>query len=248
MRKTAAFHGRRSLMLTLTALWALLAFAAGTWAQDFINATIDGEGDGWRTLTEADFAPVNGEEDTWVWNGDILSCSGIPIGVMRTKETFKNFELVAQWRHLKKAGNSGIFAWVPMKALKNLKPGELPKTGIEVQMLDHGYTDFYESSTGKKGDWFSTNGDIFAVGSSKLNPFPPLSPDGRRSFPSENRSKGISEWNSYYVRAINGEIRLWVNGREVSGGNGADPSEGHLCLESEGSPLEFKRIRIRQLP
>ena len=35
-----------------------------------------------------------------------------------------------------------------------------------------------------------------------------LSPEGSRSFPRKNLSKGINEWNHYYVRAINGEIRL----------------------------------------
>jgi hypothetical protein len=56
------------------------------------------------------------------------------------------------------------------------------------------------------------------------------------------------QWNSYYVRAINGEVRLWVNGHEVSGGSGAVPAEGYLCLESEGAPVEFRNIRIRELP
>ena len=54
--------------------------------------------------------------------------------------------------------------------------------------------------------------------------------------------------NHYYVRAINGELRLWVNGEEVSGGSGAEPRTGYLCMESEGSPVEFKNIRIRELP
>ena len=51
-----------------------------------------------------------------------------------------------------------------------------------------------------------------------------------------------------YVRAINGEIRLWVNGEEVSGGRNVRPATGYLCLESEGAPVEFKELRIRELP
>ena len=50
------------------------------------------------------------------------------------------------------------------------------------------------------------------------------------------------------MRAINGELRLWVNGEEVSGGSGAEPRTGYLCLESEGSPVEFRNIRVRELP
>ncbi len=212
------------------------------------RAFIDGTGPGWRTLTEADFADVNGDPDTWVWKGELLLGSGMPIGVMRTTQKFTNFELVIEWRHLRPSGNSGVFAWVPDEALAKLPSGKLPEGGIEVQMLDHGYRDQYEKQSGKKGDWFTTNGDIFAVGKSKLKPFAPLSPDGSRSFPRKDLSHGVNEWNHYYVRGINGELRLWVNGEEVSGGNGAEPRTGFLCLEAEGSPIEFRNIRVRELP
>jgi hypothetical protein len=43
-------------------------------------------------------------------------------------------------------------------------------------------------------------------------------------------------------------VRLWVNGHEVSGGTRCVPASGHLCLESEGAPVEFRRLRIRELP
>jgi hypothetical protein len=161
---------------------------------------------------------------------------------------FTNFELVLQWRHLKAGGNAGVFVWAPMSGLVDLPPGKYPKAGVEVQILDHGFREKYEKKTGKKGDWFTTNGDVFPVGDARLEPFPPTSPNGSRSFPRKELSKGAGEWNHYYVRCINGEIRLWVNGEEVSGGSGADPRSGHICLESEGSPVEFKNMRIRELP
>jgi hypothetical protein len=210
------------------------------------RATIDGTAPGFVELGEKDFVGVNGDADTWSWKDGTLHCTGQPVGVIRSAKVYTNFELSIQWRHLKPAGNSGVFVWTKEKSLDGLKPGSLPK-GIEVQVLDHGYAEQYEKRTGKKGDWFSTNGDVFAVGS-KMTPFPPLSPDGSRSFPRKELSKGSPEWNHYYVRAINGEVRLWVNGEEVSGGTGAEPAKGYLCLESEGSPVEFKNIRLRELP
>ncbi len=212
------------------------------------KAFINGEGPGWRTLGADDFARVNCDPETWTWQGSLVKCSGQPVGVLRTAKTYGNFELVAEWRHLQSGGNSGFFVWASDEALKGIKPGTLPRGGIEVQVLDHGYTEQFEKSSGKKADWFTTHGDIFPVGSSKLKPFPPLSPDGSRSFPRKRLSKGLNQWNHYYVRAINGEIRLWVNGEEVSGGNGAEPRSGYLCLESEGAPVEFRDIRIRELP
>ncbi len=209
-------------------------------------ATIDGTGPGWQEMTEADFVGVNGDADTWTWKDGLLHCTGNPVGVIRLQKVYTNFELVVEWRHLRSGGNSGVFVWVPEKALEGLAKGSLPR-GIEVQVLDHGYAVQYEKSTGKKPEWFTTNGDVFAVGV-KMTPFPPLSPDGSRSFPRKQLSKGIDQWNHYYVRAINGEVRLWVNGEEVSGGNNCDPRSGYLCLESEGSPIDFRNLRIRELP
>ncbi|HVG39744.1 MAG TPA: DUF1080 domain-containing protein [Pyrinomonadaceae bacterium] len=212
------------------------------------KAFVDGSGPGWVSLGEKDFENVNGGPGTWTWKNDLLLVSGEPIGVLRTRQTFTNFELVVQWRHLRPGGNSGVFVWVPAESLKDLRPDALPKRGIEVQILDHGYTEQYQTRTGKKADWFTTNGDVFPVGEAKMKVFSPTSPDGSRSFPRKNLSKGVGEWNHYYVRGVNGEVRLWVNGEEVSGGNNSDPRTGHLCLESEGAPIEFKNIRIRELP
>jgi hypothetical protein len=212
------------------------------------KAFVDGVGPDWRELGEADFADVNGLPETWTWNDSTLYCTGEPIGVMRTAKKYTNFELVLQWKHLKFAGNSGVFVWVQDAALTDLEPGKLPKQGIECQILDHGYAINFEKENGKKPEWFTSNGDIFAVGESKLNPFPPTSPNGSRSFPRKNLSKGVGEWNHYYIRCLNGEVRLWVNGEEVSGGNNAEPRSGYFCLEAEGSPIEFKNIRVRELP
>jgi len=212
------------------------------------KAFIDGTGPGWRTLGEADFVNVNTDPDTWTWKDEGVHCTGTPVGVTRSKKPVTNFELVAEWRHLKSGGNSGIFVWASEEALTGLKPNSLPPGGIEVQVLDHGYAEQYEKNNGKKPDWFTTNGDVFPVGSSNMKPFPPVAPDGKRAFPRKNLSKGIDQWNHYYVRAINGEVRLWVNGEEVSGGTNCQPSTGYLCLESEGAPIDFKNIRIRELP
>jgi hypothetical protein len=223
---------------------ALLAEESSSAPRAFIDST----GPDWRALGEADFTNVNCNQDTWTWKDGGVHCTGQPVGVIRTKKLFTNFELVAEWRHHQPGGNSGIFVWTSDEALKDLKPGTLPRGGIEVQVLDTAFGEQYEKSTGKKGDWFTSHGDVFPVGTAKMKPFKPTSPSGERSFPRKNLVKAAGQWNHYYVRAINGEVRLWVNGEEVSGGNECDPRTGYLCLESEGAPVEFKNLRIRELP
>ncbi|RBP46267.1 uncharacterized protein DUF1080 [Roseimicrobium gellanilyticum] len=213
-----------------------------------IRAVIDDTQPGWRALTAEDFTKVNSADDTWSWKDGVLHCTGKPVSVMRTVKPLTNFELVVEWMHEKPAGNSGVFLWGTPESIEKLtaagKPG-LPQ-GIEVQILDHGYTEL-QAKAGRPTDWFGTNGDVFPVGV-KMTPFPPVSPNGQRSFPRKHLCKGHGEWNQYYIRAVNGEVRLWVNGEEVSGGTACDPKTGYLCLESEGSPIQFRKLRIRELP
>ncbi len=73
-------------------------------------------------------------------------------------------------------------------------------------------------------------------------------PDSTRCFPTQRLTRPHGKWNHYYLRAVNGAVRLWVNGEEVSGGYDCEPSEGHLVLESEGAPVDFRGMRLRKLP
>lgn len=211
------------------------------------RAVVDGTGPGWVALNESDFEQVNSDADTWRFDEGVIHCTGKPVSVIRTKKQYTNLEIVCQWRHLRDAGNSGVFVWTIPESLERLKGPGLPH-GIEVQVLDLGYKAAYEQGGKRKADWFTCHGDVFPVGAATMEPFPPIAPNGKRSFPSKQLSRGINQWNHYYIRAINGEVRLWVNGEEVSGGTNCTPRTGFLCLESEGSPIEFRGLKIRELP
>ena len=226
------------------------------------KAYVDGAGPGWRELTLDDFVNVNGDADTWSEEGGVITCTGKPNGGARTKTTFTNFELVAEWKHHEYAGNSGIFVWCPESAFTDLPKGTLPRQGIEVQVLDLGYEENWLKNKGKHSNWFTSHGDVFPVGGSKMTAFTPEitykddagkpfkvgNPKSSRSFPTMRLTKPAGEWNHYYVRAINGEVRLWVNGREVTGGHDCSPATGYLALESEGAKVQFRNLRVRELP
>ena len=221
-------------------------------------AMVDGKGLGWSPIEKADFVNVNGTDTTWEWKADgVLHCTGKPTSVMRYKDVLTNFEMVCEWRHLRHGGNSGIFVWAQQKAVDGMaqrgKPGLPP--GIEVQVLDLGYEENHMKKHGVASDWFTSHGDVFSVGSSTMEPFPPIgavkkgaSYTYHRSFPTKRLSQGTNEWNHYYIRCVNGEVRLWVNGEEVSGGTNCKPATGYLCLESEGAPIDFRNLRLRVLP
>jgi hypothetical protein len=189
---------------------------------------------GW---TNANCAP-----ETWTVRDGVIACTGKPVGGLRTLRQYENFILECEWRHLSSGGNSGVFVWgTPINA-----PGQPFLRGIEVQVLDHGYATEYERKTGKKAEWFTTHGDVFPIHGATMDPIGRS--NGRRSFPSEERSKPSPEWNHYRIVADNGSIRLHVNGKEVSGGDNCNYRKGYLALESEGAPVEFRNLRIKELP
>lgn len=190
----------------------------------------------------AGWVNANCAPETWSVRDGMIHCTGEPTGALRTERQYENFILEAEWRHLSKGGNSGIFIWgTPIAA-----PGVPFLRGIEVQVLDHGYAEQYEKQTGKKSDWFTTHGDVFPIHGATMKPFGRS--NGMRSFPSEDRSKGSPEWNHYRIVCSNGVIRLSVNGKEVSGGEDCNYRKGYLALESEGAPVEFRNVRIKELP
>ena len=219
-------------------------------------------GEDWPSLTLEDFINVNGREDTWSERDGVIVCTGKPLGGARTKKSYKNFEMVLEWKHHVYAGNSGVFLWCPESAFTDLPPGKLPRSGIEVQVLDLGYEENWEKSKGKPSDWFTSHGDVFPVGASKMTAHRPEidykkrngtayrvgNPTSSRSFPNRRLTRSVGQWNHYYIRAINGEVRVWVNGAEVNGGRECKPAEGYLALEAEGSLVEFRNIRLRELP
>ena len=185
---------------------------------------------------------ANCAPETWSVRDGMIFCTGHPVGALRTTRQYENFILEVEWKHLESAGNSGVFIWgTPISA-----PGVPFLRGIEVQVLDHGYATNYEKKTGKKSEWFTTHGDVFPIHGATMKPIGRH--NGSRSFPSEDRSKGVGEWNHYRIVCNNGSLRLHVNGKEVSGGDDCNYRKGYLALESEGAPIEFRNLRIKELP
>src|SRR5688572_30255906 len=114
----------KSICLAAAAfIFGLATLAAET--ETVSKAFIDGTGPGWRALAKDDFTNVNCDPGTWTWTDDgLIKCTGQPVGVIRTKTTITNLELVVQWRHLKSGGNSGVFLWATPESIKALESGK----------------------------------------------------------------------------------------------------------------------------
>lgn len=179
------------------------------------------------------WANVNCAPDTFTVRDGMIISTGIPTGVMRTEKQYENFELELEWRHMKPKGNAGLFVWsYPVTA-----PGVPFTRSIEVQILD-----------GRNTETYTSHGDVFAIHGARFKPDRPHPSGSMRCLPSERRCKPAGEWNHYRVVCNDGDIKLAVNGKVVSGGSLSVPRKGYICLEAEGSECHFRNIRIKELP
>ena len=184
------------------------------------------------------WVPVNVAPKTFTARDGMIISTGKPTGVIRTDRMYENCIVELEWRHMKPGGNAGLFLWgdgVPSVGIPFTR-------GIEVQILDNAY------DAKGKNERFTTHGDIFPIHGAKMTPVGKVAVSGARSFPLEELSKSSPEWNHYKVIANNGEIRLSVNGKEVTVGKNCWPRKGYIFLESEGSECHFRNLRIQELP
>ncbi len=183
---------------------------------------------------------VNTNADTWSVKNGMLVCSGQPIGVMRSEKEYENFLLHIEWMHLEPGGNSGVFVW--SSAVPDEK-SRLPD-GVEVQMLELDWPKLH-TRDGVVPPIAYVHGELFGVGGVKTIPD---TARGERSKSIENLCKPRGEWNTYDVVAVDGTIKLSVNGKFVNGVSKSTKRKGYLCMESEGAKIHFRNMKIMELP
>lgn len=197
------------------------------------NGTDDGFVDLFNGKDFSGWVNVNCADDTWTVRDGMIVCNGKPTGVMRTERMYQNFIAEFEYKHMVTGGNAGFFVWsdpIPSRGVPFTR-------SVEVQVIDGWETD----------NWTS-HGDVFAIHGATMHPDRPHPAGWERCLPSERRANGTGEWNHFRITAVDGTIKLAVNGKEVSGGYDIRPRLGYLCLESEGSEVYFRNLKIQELP
>ena len=220
------------LFVAVAAVGLLPLTAAGQSAGQQFHDMFNG-----RDLTG--WVNINTAEDTWKFGDGVLVCSGRPIGVMCSEKQYENFVLHIEWKHMEAGGNSGVFVW---SSGRPDAQSRLPD-GVEVQMLELEWPNLNKRN-GVTPPVAYVHGELFGVGGVKTTPD---NPRGERSMSIENRALGKGEWNTYDVVAVDGTIKLSVNGKFVNGIMKSTQKKGYLCLESEGAEIHFRNIRIMEL-
>jgi hypothetical protein len=181
----------------------------------------------------AGWVSVNCAPETWSVREGMIHCTGKPICELRTERMYENFILELEYMHLEPGGNAGVFIWGDALTAR----GQPFVRAIEVQVLD-----------GRNTENYTSHGDVFPIHGAGMTPDRPHPGGWMRSLPSERRAKPAGEWNHYRITAKDGTIKLAVNGAEVSGGYHISPRKGYIHLESEGGVVQWRTLRIRELP
>lgn len=64
----------------------------------------------------------------------------------------------------------------------------------------------------------------------------------------ENRVKPAGEWNTYEITGRGDTLTLWINGATVVEWKGVRVPRGRIGLEAELHHIEFRNLKLKQLP
>lgn len=179
---------------------------------------------GWKRFVADPNTDVN---DVWQIRRGVLYCAGKPNGYIRTENKYKDYYLHVEWRWPETPTNSGVL-------LHAKGPDEVWPACIECQI-----------KAGNAGDLVLINGTGISVnGVSQKN-------SARRFVVIEKKSPTselpAGQWNSYDIYCRGDSIRCLVNGTLQNEGTDASVTSGWICLQSEGSPIEFRNIYLQPL-
>ena len=59
--------------------------------------------------------------------------------------------------------------------------------------------------------------------------------------------KPAGEWNVWRVVVKGDKVNFWCNGQPAWEATGLKPDNGHIGLQAEGAPIEFRNLRLREI-
>ena len=59
--------------------------------------------------------------------------------------------------------------------------------------------------------------------------------------------KTVGEWNEWRVLVKGDKVSYWCNGKPAWEATGLKPAKGHIGLQAEGAPIEFRNLQLREL-
>lgn len=165
-----------------------------------------------------------GAPDTWRVEDGMIRCTGKPNAFLRSKLSYRNYILRAEWRFQKEG-------WVQKK------PDHWPNAGF---FINAGAIENTWPMSHEVQGHFGQAGSLFGVRGGTV--------EGAKRGPIDDQRPPFGSWDRYEITQQNGNIRVVLNGRLINEGSNAKPSEGNICIQSEGWPVDYRNIQIKVLP
>ncbi|MHC4517958.1 MAG: 3-keto-disaccharide hydrolase [Planctomycetota bacterium] len=176
--------------------------------------------EGWHMyLKDADADP----KSVWEVRDGAIWCTGEPVGCLRTTKEYSDYRLVLEWRWPEKPSNSGVL--LRMGGEEKIWP-----MCMEAQLMHK-----------RAGDIVGMGYD-FNEDKSKEDGFISYAP--RLNDSNEKEPGG---WNTYEILCKGDTIELRVNGLLQNKATGVNVRKGYIGLQSEGSPIMFRNIKLTPL-
>lgn len=166
-------------------------------------------------------------EDVWQVQDMVLSCLGQPPGYIRTNDEYENYVLTLEWRWKPggKGGNSGVLVHTSSPNAI----GVWPKS-IEVQL-----------AAANAGDFWVIGTDLDVENEAERKR------DRRHLNLTDDSEKPLGEWNQMEITCRGNEILVKVNGQLVNHATNCTVTRGAICLQSEGTEIQFRNIQLQPL-
>jgi hypothetical protein len=181
--------------------------------------------------------------------GGIIELNPQLHGALMTQKDYLNYKLHVEFRWVdpKARNNSGLFLRIRPPFVWDSVHGEQQRTYmVQIQPPNTGelwvlgYSD--SSLRGDPARGYKPFGarelPEGAMGSSQMH----------RHHAARNAEKPAGEWNAIDVTLVGKTIQVWVNGELVNEGEGLVDLPGRIGLESEFGPIQFRNLRLTELP
>ncbi len=172
-------------------------------------------------------------KDRWEVKDGLLHCKGGGGGGLMTDKEYANFELELEYR-TEPGGNSGVWVHVPA----DIKAGQNPSyEGNEIQVLDDDAKEYAHLHPEQYC------GSLYDVIGAK-----------------RGATKPAGEWGKMDIRCDGQSIKVTLNGQLIVDGRfdqrpekfpthpGLKRTTGLIGLQNHTGPLDFRNIRIKELP
>ena len=181
---------------------------------------------GWSYYLED---PEAKQEDTWWIEDGILVCSGTPRGYLYTDDSFRDFTMTLKWRwpDEESAGKGGIL-------IDAVSEHKIWPKSLEAQINANDAGDFWAL------DGYKVIGAISRTEKLTHEEYGELIHINKIA-PAENLP---GKWNTYKIIAKGTTVILIINDQLVNRATRVNASGGKICITSEGTPIEFKDIKI----